>query len=99
MDAEWISKNPATLLKAPKPDAPPTLPFTLEEVDASIDACDRFRGNGARMRALILVMRYSGLRISDPATLKRDRISDGRIVVYQQKTGTDRKSTRLNSSH
>ncbi len=33
-------------------------------------------------------MRYSGLRIGDTCTLKRDRVVDGKILLYQAKTGT-----------
>src|SRR2546426_794659 len=33
----------------------------------------------------ILVMRYTGLRISDVATLRRDRIKDGKLFLYAHK--------------
>ena len=34
-----------------------------------------------------LLLRYSGLRISDVSTLERDRVRDGQILLHTQKTG------------
>src|SRR5256885_16902891 len=42
-------------------------------------------------------LRYSGLRIRDAVTLSRNRIQGDKLFLYTAKT--DRKSTRLNSSH
>jgi integrase/recombinase XerD len=39
-----------------------------------------------RLRALVLLMRYSGLRITDAVTLKKERITDGKLFLYQAKT-------------
>jgi integrase len=51
-------------------------------------ACDRYRGNKARVKAFVLVMRYSGLRIGDTVTLRRDRLKDSKLLLYTAKTGT-----------
>jgi integrase/recombinase XerD len=75
-------------LKSPKVTPEPTLPFSKAEVEKLVKACDRFNGNGARLRAMILILRYSGLRISDAVALTRDRIVDGKLFLYTQKTGT-----------
>jgi integrase/recombinase XerD len=83
----WMKANPATALKPPKADAVPTLPFSEEEMKKILDACDRYQGNRDRMRAFILTMRYSGLRISDTISLRRDQVEDGKILLYQAKTG------------
>jgi integrase/recombinase XerD len=40
-----------------------------------------------RLRALVLLLRYSGLRIGDAVRLSRDRIVDGKLFLYTQKTG------------
>ena len=64
------------------------MPFTDEEINKLLDACDRFRGNGARLRALTLLLRHSGLRVGDAVGLRRDRIADGKLFLYTQKTGT-----------
>ncbi len=81
-------------LKRPKASDPPTLPFTDEEVGALLDACSRFtdwhgqtgKENAQRLRALILLLRYSGLRIGDAASCRVDRLSGYRLFLYQQKT-------------
>lgn len=36
---------------------------------------------------MILLLRFTGLRISDVATLARDRIRDGKIMLFTGKTG------------
>jgi integrase len=53
-------------------------------------ACRHYpdRRNVVRLRALILLLRYSGLRIRDAVTLSRDRIRDGKLFLLTAKTGT-----------
>jgi integrase len=55
-----------------------------------IAACD-FIGQCSyerkRARAAILLLRYTGLRVSDVATLERKRIQNGQILLYTKKTG------------
>lgn len=94
MRMKWISDNPMKSLHPPKVKQDPTLPFTTEEVNAIVSACDRFpikgiygEGNRNRLRAMVLLLRYSGLRIRDAATLRRERIRDGKLLLYMQKTG------------
>ena len=41
-----------------------------------------------RLRALVLLLRYSGLRIGDAVGLERRRIADGKLFLYTAKTGT-----------
>jgi integrase len=86
--ARWVKHNPARALKPPKVTRPPTMPFTSEEMRRILEACDQYRGEKARVRAFVLTMRYSGLRIGDTATLRRDRLQGNRILLYQAKTGT-----------
>jgi integrase len=38
-------------------------------------------------RAMVLLLRYTGLRISDVASLRRDRVTEGKILLHTQKTG------------
>ncbi|MGE0393083.1 MAG: tyrosine-type recombinase/integrase [Vicinamibacterales bacterium] len=87
-ESEWIAKNPATRVKGPKVEQKPTLPLEDADVEKLLMACKTYRGDGERLRALILLMRYSGLRISDAVSLRRDRIQSDRLFLYQQKTGT-----------
>jgi integrase/recombinase XerD len=92
---EWITKSPAEGLSAIKVMQSPTLPFTAEEMQKILAACDRYPtlnnlgyDNRARMKAMVLLLRWSGLRIQDAVTLKWDRITDGTLFLYTQKTGT-----------
>src|SRR5262249_25540283 len=89
-DSNWIPDNPARKLKNPKITQSPTLPFSKDQVAAIISACQDYpdRRNAARVRALVLLLRYSGLRIRDAVTLSQDRIHDGKLFLYTAKTGT-----------
>lgn len=94
MRMKWIVENPMKSLHPPKVKQDPTLPFTPEEVNAIVSACDRFPlkgvygdGNRKRLRAMTLLLRYSGLRIRDAATLRRERLQHGKLLLYMQKTG------------
>lgn len=89
-DSGWISNNTAARLKPPKIVERPTMPLSCEEVASILSACDKYpdKLNAVRLRALILLLRYSGLRIRDAVTLSRERISDGRLFLYTAKTGT-----------
>lgn len=91
----WINTNPAAAVKPPKITAPPTLPFDQKDFEKILKACDKFSASGrykdknrTRIKALVLLMRYSGLRIGDAVLLKRERILNGRLFLRTQKTGT-----------
>jgi integrase/recombinase XerD len=95
----WMPTNPGKPLKLPKHTQAPTLPFSDAEWRDIVTALglygDIHKQTPAttckQLRALVLVMRYSGLRISDAVSLKRDRVSPGkkggRLFLYQAKTG------------
>jgi integrase/recombinase XerD len=78
---DWIEKNPARALKAPEIRPNPTLPFSDSEVKKIIDKSD------FRSAVFFRVLLHSGLRIIDAAQLRPEKIIDGRIFLYQQKTG------------
>lgn len=86
--ARWIDRNPASSVKAPKHKSEPTLPFSTDEMKRILDACDRYPGNADRMKAFVLTMRHSGLRIGDTIALKRERVKGNKLFLYTQKTGT-----------
>ncbi len=57
--------------------------------------CDEFlikgiygEGNRKRLKAMILLLRHTGLRIRDAVTITWDRIQNERVFLYTQKTGT-----------
>jgi site-specific recombinase XerD len=91
---KWIPENPAIHLKVPKPDLLPTMPFTQEEIEAILEACDRINNPNQperarlRARALVLLLLYSGLRISDAVQLPRSKVDfkTGRILIRIMKT-------------
>ena len=89
-ESGWIHTNPASRLKPPKVTDPPTSPFTRDQVKSILDACHDYsdKANAIRLRALVLLLRYSGLRIRDAVTLSRNRIQDGKLFLYTAKTGT-----------
>jgi integrase/recombinase XerD len=85
--AGWVRSNPASQVKLPQSDDRPTLPFSEEEMKRILGACDKYRGRRARVRAFVLVMRYSGLRIGDTIQLTRQKVKEGKIFIRTQKTG------------
>jgi integrase/recombinase XerD len=95
VDRGWWRENLALKLKRPKVKDAPTMPFTRDEVSALLAACEQYtdshgricQENACRLRAFILLARYSALRISDAASCAVDRLSGNRLFLYTQKTG------------
>jgi len=50
-------------------------------------ACDGYRGDKNRIRAFVVAMRYSGLRISDTIALHPDQLTEHPLRLYTAKTG------------
>ncbi len=90
-DRKWVEENVAKRVKPPTNVKPkPVEPYTTQEIIKIIAACDQFGRTTyerLRARAMVLLMRYTALAISDVATLARDRVRDGEILVFRQKTG------------
>lgn len=91
-DAGWVLENAARKLKSPKITGRPTMPFTSEEMVAILKALDGYGQEGSRnrrrMRALVLLLRHSGLRIGDAVTLSRERVNGDKLFLYTSKAGT-----------
>jgi integrase/recombinase XerD len=92
----YVDRNPAAGVKYPNVRLTPTLPFSQEEMLAMIDAADQRIAKAERVsgkvkaqhvRALILLMRYSGPRISDAIACRCDSVQDGKLSLYTAKTG------------
>jgi len=92
----WIEKNPAKGVKAPPSRQVPTLPFSDNQWKDILMALDMYGEihpqSPVRIRkqlkALILLMRYSGLRISDAVGMCAMKIdSSGNMFIYMAKTG------------
>lgn len=95
VDSDWIPKNPAKSVKAPVVKHVPTLPFSDEEMEKIIWACESIREAHPKMpadapkklKALVLLMRHSGVRISDAVMFKDSLLKYGKLFLYQAKTG------------
>jgi len=87
----WISINPAAVLKPGKTTDPQIIPITKREFQMILHACATYpdKMNRTRLRALVLVMWYTGLRVRDVVTLRKDRINQGKLFLRTAKTGTD----------
>ena len=95
-DAAWILKNHALAIKPPKVEQPPTMPYSRDEFNRVVRACESYPSAehpnarlGSRLKALVLLLRYSGLRITDAVTLSSHQVKDGVLVLRTEKTGTD----------
>ena len=94
-DARWLSHVPR--LSPIKIDEPPTLPLSEKEFDTLLNKIPAGFPDSAKarkVRALVRIMRYSGLAIMDAVTLERSELQRDtkkklyRIVTSRQKTGT-----------
>ena len=92
---KWVPENPALDLKSPKITLCPTLPFSREEMVRILAATDQYKEempshgieNGRRIRGLVLLLRYSGMRIGDAVNFSTERLEGNRLFLYTQKTG------------
>jgi integrase len=87
----WIRLNPAKGIKNPIVRPNPTAPFEGDEWERILWAIDSYleihkesnEQTQKEIKAFILLLRYSGLRISDAVSLKRERIDGhGRLFVH-----------------
>jgi len=93
--SKWTEVNPAAELKSPKVSARPALPFTHDEMIRILQDCDKYPGathkvnpsEVCRLRALVLFLRYSGMRIGDAVSCAVDRLNGDKLLLYTQKTG------------
>jgi integrase/recombinase XerD len=93
IDNQWMHTNPAKGIKPPIGHERPTFPITNEDFEKILWACDLFpsqgiyrEGNRVRVKAFVLMLRYSGLRIRDVALLSEDKLKDNKLLLYSAKT-------------
>ncbi len=92
----YADKNAAEGLENPKIRPNPTLPFSPDEMMKILatgaqrinEREGRAKVKAMRTRVLVLLLRYTGLRISDAVGCAVDRIQNGKVFLYTQKTGT-----------
>jgi integrase/recombinase XerD len=95
-DRQWTDSNPATRIRLPKVQLSPTMPLTSADMTKILAACEKLelesqphgRVNARRLKTLVLLMRYTGIRVSDAVTLTTDRLDGKKIFLYTAKTGT-----------
>jgi integrase/recombinase XerD len=94
VDSDWIDKNPAKGVETPTVIHDPTLPFTDLEMEKIVWAAESIREAHPRipietpkkLKALVLLMRYSGVRISDAVMFKRSALLGNKLFLRQEKT-------------
>lgn len=89
---KWIDDNPALELRAPKVPNKPTLPFTREEMISILTALGPYSKsaglrNAQRLKAFVLLLRYSGMRIGDAVQLDENRLQGNKLLLHTEKTG------------
>lgn len=94
---KWIAEDSTSILRFPKTNASKTkdevkylTPDQLADILAECDAFERMTEyNKDRLKALILTMRWTGLRISDAVILKAQSITGDVLRVRTKKASTD----------
>lgn len=81
--AGWISASPLLGLKPPRSQSKPTMPFSRDEFRDLIAAAS----TKPKERALLLLMRFSGLSIRDAVTLRRDAVDGNNLTLRRAKSG------------
>ena len=79
----WVARSPLATLRPPRSDSPGTMPFEVSEVRALLAASE----HQPKERALILLMRFSGLAIGDAVTLRRESVADTELTLRRAKSG------------
>jgi integrase/recombinase XerD len=92
VDSKWTEENYARKLHEPHIVDRPTLPFTREEMLKILTAFEAYGksaglANAQRLKAFVLLRRYSGMRIGDGVKLSAEQLSGNRLFLYTQKTG------------
>jgi integrase len=98
---EWIDRNPARMVKNPKTRDSSDgrneqkLPFSDDEIKAMYEACPkygtdhRYKWTGEDLADFISISIYTGLRISDVAIFRADRMqATGELLIRTTKAGT-----------
>jgi integrase len=89
----WLQASPAKPLKPPKVGETDVVPFSEEEIENILKACDAYPGpNRERLVVLTKLMLTTGLAIGDASMLSKDRVikngSGWYVELRRAKTGT-----------
>lgn len=86
----WCAANPAKAIKPPKSRPNEVVPYTQEQITSVLAASELIGKTSyerSRARALLLILRHTGLRISDALMLRKDQVRDGTVMLFTRKTG------------
>src|SRR5229473_84997 len=89
----WLQESPAKPLKAPKVGETDVVPFSEEEVEKILKACEAYDGpNRDKLIVLTKLMLTTGLAIGDASMLSKERVikngSGWYVELRRAKTGT-----------
>jgi site-specific recombinase XerD len=92
---KWVPENLASLLSTIRVPNAPTLPLTDAEFAAVMQAVQKYNQKAVdkewrrqRAVAMLLLLRWSGLRLGDASRLERTALTkEGNLRLYMQKTG------------
>ena len=79
----WATRSPLAAIRPPRSESPPTMPLEVSEMRALLAAAQ----DQPKERALILLMRYSGLAIGDAVTLRRDSLAGVELTLRGARGG------------
>ena len=79
----WATQVLLGTLRPPRNDSTTTMPLEASEVRALLTASKHH----PKERALILLLRYSGLAIRDAVTLRRDSVAGTELTLRRAKSG------------
>lgn len=99
-EREWILQNPASKLKPPIGSSKPANkhPFSDEEVQRLFEACTKYQTRrwrnsfaegevtGDQIQTFMMLLMYTGLRISDAATFSPDKLQGNNAFLFMHKT-------------
>ena len=89
----WLPESPAKPLKSPRTGETDVIPFSEEEIEKILKACNAYGGpNRERLVVLTKLMLATGLAIGDASMLSKDRVikngSGWYVELRRAKTGT-----------
>jgi len=91
MKRGWCEKNPASDVELPKFIRRQVQPFSDEDMAKIIEALDRYpdrpAGRREQVRAFVMLLRYTGLRIRDAVLLRENEFGKGGIMGQTRKVG------------
>lgn len=89
---KWLAENPAAYLETPEGTPTEREPYTNDEMERILEAARtvkldcRQKATNEEIETFILVMRHSGIALSDAALLEKSELRGDEIRLYRNKT-------------